>query len=204
MAGNVRSSPQSVHPVPGQSVRHVSSISGQPREHHAFTITERQLRPFGYGQLPRVSDRCPHHPGVGDNCTSRQPFGRQGIQTRHTTCLQHRCGLATRRRVVKKIGRPCIERRRADAVPSFSFPLAKMHLHKAGQETRRRMQGFSQFSAPLQRAGDDRQIGGNLLTQGSSRRGDVMGRHVELAVADAFGNLRPRVADQENLHSIPV
>jgi hypothetical protein len=66
------------------------------------------------------------------------------------------------------------------------------------------VQCFRQQAATLQRAGDERQAGWELRAQGGGSLQDFNCGQVELPVADAGRNLRPGMADQENLHSRPM
>ena len=66
------------------------------------------------------------------------------------------------------------------------------------------MQRIGQQTAALQRAGDERQAGRELRAQGGGGLQDFNRRQVKLTVADAGRDLRPGMADQENLHSRPM
>ena len=55
----------------------------------------------------------------------------------------------------------------------------------------------------LQWAADDRRAGGQLGAQSLGDRQRIFAIDVEATVTDTLGDQRARMADQENLHSVP-
>lgn len=110
---------------------------------------------------------------------------------------------AARRREIEQVGGPGVEACAVDLGPRSALPLAEVDLGEARVDLRRRVEGFGEALRPLQRAADDRDAGRQEGAQAFGGAPRIFARHVEAAVADARGDQRARVTDQENLHSRP-
>jgi hypothetical protein len=104
---------------------------------------------------------------------------------------------------VQDIGRPGIEQAAVDLVPGPALPGAESRSPAAAHRSRLRVQGLGQAACAPQGAGNHRRLGGQQRPQTLGDRLWIFGFDVELAIADAGGQQRARVADQEKLHSSP-
>lgn len=151
-----------------------------------------------------MADRGAHDSSVCHHRAGRRIFPCQRVEHCNTPRLQHRRRFTAGRYEVRHVGSPRIECFARDFVPGFSFPFPEVHFHQSRVEARRWVQQGGEFPAACERAGDHWQSGRQLRTQGVRRADKVKCGNIELSVADAFGDLRTRVANQENLHSRPM
>ena len=140
------------------------------------------------------------HAGVGDE---RDAVAAQARDTVERACLQNCCGLSARSDEVQRVGRPGVEQLAVDVLPGDTLPIAEVDFQQAPIERGLSMQGLGQAARTSQGTRHYRDVGRQQGAQALGNWQWIFRIDVELAIAKAFSQQWPRMADQEKLHNMP-